>query len=107
MYVVIVSYLQNFSDFIQAFDLTTILKSITVTPVHGVDSTVFTLSSAEAPPYVVVGTAKYPFLARIDLLFNGIGYGTESPISNAQRVVLEHWVEVWVQTFGLIFINLD
>ncbi|KAF8348971.1 hypothetical protein F5887DRAFT_948644, partial [Amanita rubescens] len=70
-----------------AFDLTTILKSITVTPAHG-------LSSAEAPPYVVVGTAKYPFLARISLLFNGIGCGTESPISNAQRVVLEHWVEL-------------
>jgi hypothetical protein len=83
---------------IQAFDLTTILKSITVTPVQGVDSMVFTLSSAEAPPYVVVGTAKHPFLARIGLLFNGIGCGTESPISNAQRVVLEHWVEVWAQT---------
>lgn len=53
-----------------------------------------TLFSAEAPPYVVVGTAKFSFLARIELSFNGIGEA-ESSISDAQRIVVEHWVEVW------------
>lgn len=53
-----------------------------------------TLFSAEAPPYVVVGTAKFSFLARIELSFNGIGEA-ESPISDAQQIVVEHWVEVW------------
>lgn len=53
-----------------------------------------TLVSAEAPPYVVVGTARFSFLARIELSFKGIGEA-ESPISDAQRIVVEHWVEVW------------
>ncbi|KAF8633222.1 hypothetical protein AX15_001457 [Amanita polypyramis BW_CC] len=76
-----------------AHDLTTILKYLKVTPVHDMGSATFAFSSPKSPPYVVVGTASSPFLANIELLFNGIG-ATEAPISDIQRVVVKHWVEL-------------
>ncbi|KIL67459.1 hypothetical protein M378DRAFT_255858 [Amanita muscaria Koide BX008] len=75
-----------------AHDLTTILESITVTPADTMASSVYTHVSADSPPYVVVGTSDRPFLARIELLFNGIG-GSEA-ISESQKIILEHWVEL-------------
>ena len=65
---------------------------MTVTPANAEESASFT----DSPPYVVVGTSDRPFLAIIELLFNGIG--VESPISKAQKIVLEHWVEVKLES---------
>ncbi|KAJ7468709.1 hypothetical protein FB451DRAFT_1257076 [Mycena latifolia] len=62
--------------------ITTVLQSLTITGPTGPLITT-------APPFVVVGTAAAPFLARIELAFN-----STSISGPPQKVVLEHWVEL-------------
>ncbi|KAJ6593395.1 hypothetical protein B0H19DRAFT_1246172 [Mycena capillaripes] len=51
-----------------------------------------------APPFVVIGTAHAPFLARVELAFSS---ARASGVQ--QRVVLEHWVELdRVQSAGVV-----
>lgn len=58
------------------------LQSLAVTSPAG------TLTTT-APPFIVIGTAAAPFLARLELAFNSMSVG-----GALQKVVLEHWVEV-------------
>ncbi|KAH6913206.1 hypothetical protein BKA70DRAFT_1525269 [Coprinopsis sp. MPI-PUGE-AT-0042] len=50
---------------------------------------------AEKPPYYVIGTARQPFLAQVELQFNEVsaliagGQGNEE-----QKLILEHWVDL-------------
>lgn len=41
------------------------------------------------PPFAVIGATNKPFLATIELVFNGV-----SDLSAGQTIRLEHWVEV-------------
>lgn len=54
--------------------------------------------STTDPPYVVVGTAASPFLARIELVFNEVlnpmQTDGETLEPEGQTVILEHWVDV-------------
>ncbi|KAL0961169.1 hypothetical protein HGRIS_006141 [Hohenbuehelia grisea] len=77
-----------------SMNLTTILNSICVSPaefqpLQPSSDIHFELKCSE-PPFVVIGTASHPFLARVELHFNPVsGKGDEH-----QKIVLEHWVEL-------------
>lgn len=71
-----------------SINITTILKRITVTSLS--DYHTFSPLSAAEPPFVVVGAAARPFLARIELLFSH----ARSQDSQGQKFVLEHWVDL-------------
>ncbi|KAJ7691278.1 hypothetical protein B0H17DRAFT_1201138 [Mycena rosella] len=62
--------------------ITTVLQSLTVTAPAG-------LLLTAAPPFVVIGTAAAPFLARLELAFYSPSVG-----GPPQKIVLEHWVEL-------------
>ncbi|KAF5391745.1 hypothetical protein D9757_001621 [Collybiopsis confluens] len=75
-----------------SLNLTTVLKSMTVTVTHSFDSAPFTSFAplvANEPPFLVVGTTSEPFQAHVELMFNP---STSGPGQNGQKVVLEHWV---------------
>ncbi|KAF8213181.1 hypothetical protein K438DRAFT_1803521 [Mycena galopus ATCC 62051] len=62
--------------------ITTVLRCLAVSsPTESLVTT--------APPFVVIGTAHSPFLARIELSFSGAA-SSGAP----QKVMLEHWVEL-------------
>nr|GAT46034.1 predicted protein [Mycena chlorophos] len=61
--------------------ITTVLECLTVNAPHGTLSTI-------APPFVVIGLASEPFLARIELQIG------KSNNAAPQLIVLEHWVEL-------------
>ncbi|KAG6865180.1 hypothetical protein C0991_004623 [Blastosporella zonata] len=69
--------------------ITTILKRFTVSSLSNVGGPPLTTSK---PPFVVVGAANEPFLARIELQFSGVP-GTDGEVTD-QAVNLEHWVEL-------------
>ncbi|KAJ7089777.1 hypothetical protein B0H15DRAFT_271421 [Mycena belliarum] len=62
--------------------ITTVLQSLTVIGPIG------PLITA-APPFMVIGTAAVPFLARLELAFNPTNIS-----GPPQKIVLEHWVEL-------------
>lgn len=82
--------LSLFSTSTQSYHITTLLLSLTVTSLT--DPSAFPALSTDAPPFVVIGTTDKPFLARVELLFNGAG---DAP-REGQSVVFEHWVDVRV-----------
>jgi hypothetical protein len=67
---------------------------MTVTPFSPPEVVKCSIREISQPPYVVVGLASQPFLARIDLIFNGLDDGTSSSDSKGQPFSLEHWVDV-------------
>ncbi|KAF8643233.1 hypothetical protein AX16_009122 [Volvariella volvacea WC 439] len=69
-------------------NIATVLHKISAGPCSGPSGHAETVSISE-PPYAVMGTTDQPFLARVELLFNG----TERD-KNGQTVVLEHWVDL-------------
>ncbi|KAJ7133392.1 hypothetical protein C8R44DRAFT_772329 [Mycena epipterygia] len=74
-----------------AHHITTVLQSLAVVSPAG------TLMTT-APPFIVIGTAAAPFLARLELAFNSTSVGGAS-----QKVVLEHWVELdRMQSSGIV-----
>ncbi|KAF8636810.1 hypothetical protein AX17_003248 [Amanita inopinata Kibby_2008] len=75
-----------------AHNITTILQRLSVYPANNLDSTVFFPLGTNSPPYVVTGTSDHPFLAKIELSFNGIR--TFNSELETQNVILEHWVEL-------------
>lgn len=75
----------------QSHHITTVLQSIAVTPfLNSVGA--FPVLRTTKPPFIVVGTAHEPFLARVELRFSD-SLGSAGTIAE-QIVVLEHWVEV-------------
>jgi len=70
----------------QSNDITTILNRMEV--FNATDSSQFPVLAASEPPFLVVGTASAPFLAKIALYFVGSGERAE------QMTTLEHWTEV-------------
>lgn len=85
--------------YFQAHDVATILRSMKVTPLVSSDVVECHQSKIEQPPYVVVGMASQPFLAKIDLIFNEVESGTFSS-EQGQPFSLEHWVDVCVHSFA-------
>ncbi|KAK0485913.1 hypothetical protein IW261DRAFT_760586 [Armillaria novae-zelandiae] len=71
-----------------SINITTILKRITVTSLS--DYHTFSPLSIAEPPFVVVGAAGRPFLAKIELLFSH----ARGQHSQGQKFVLEHWVDL-------------
>ena len=57
---------------------------------------------AREPPFVVLGMADSPFLARVELVFNDIKeveeQGVDRTPQEAQTNVVEHWVDVRMVT---------
>ncbi|KAJ6519691.1 hypothetical protein C8R45DRAFT_31247 [Mycena sanguinolenta] len=72
--------------------ITTVLQGLRVfSPTEALSTT--------APPFAVIGTAHAPFLARIELSFNG---ATSSGVP--QKILLEHWVELdCMQSAGVVY----
>ncbi|KAF9000726.1 hypothetical protein BDQ17DRAFT_1359438 [Cyathus striatus] len=73
-------------------NITTILQSVVVTCALGNEREVIIGYNAKEPPFVSVGFASKPFLARIELLFNGVAGDVSD--SRYQRAIIEHWVEL-------------
>ncbi|KAK0195522.1 hypothetical protein F5146DRAFT_975133, partial [Armillaria mellea] len=71
-----------------SINITTILKRITVTSLS--DYHAFSPLSVAEPPFIVVGAAARPFLAKIELLFSH----ARGQDSQGQKFVLEHWVDL-------------
>ncbi|KAG5646997.1 hypothetical protein DXG03_001721 [Asterophora parasitica] len=69
--------------------ITTILKQLSVSSLSGPSEAPLTTSR---PPFVVVGTADEPFLAKLELRFSGTP-GPDGEVTD-QTMVLEHWVEL-------------
>lgn len=74
-----------------AQNITTILRSMSVTPLSSVDVVRCSRPETNTPPFVIAGLASEPFLARIDLVFNG---AETSNRSEGQPFSLEHWVDL-------------
>ncbi|KAF9066826.1 hypothetical protein BDP27DRAFT_1296830 [Rhodocollybia butyracea] len=75
-----------------SLDLTTVLASLTVSPISSFEFEQSMSSSplvATEPPFVVVGTTAEPFQAQVELLFNS---STSGPGQNGQKVILDHWI---------------
>ncbi|TFK40120.1 hypothetical protein BDQ12DRAFT_484277 [Crucibulum laeve] len=75
-----------------AQNITSILNSLTVTCPVG-SSAAIPIPSTTEPPFLIMGTAKEPFLARIELLFNGISAGEDGK-EDVQKIMAEHWVDL-------------
>ncbi|KAK0226036.1 hypothetical protein IW262DRAFT_734187 [Armillaria fumosa] len=71
-----------------SINITTILKRITVTSLS--DYHTFSPLNVAEPPFVVIGTAARPFLAKIELLFSH----ARGQDSQGQKFVLEHWIDL-------------
>ncbi|SJK97614.1 uncharacterized protein ARMOST_00867 [Armillaria ostoyae] len=71
-----------------SINITTILKHMNVTSLS--DYHTFSPLSVAQPPFVVVGTAARPFLAKIELLFSH----ARGQDPEGQKFVLEHWVDL-------------
>ncbi|KAH0585296.1 hypothetical protein J132_10052 [Termitomyces sp. J132] len=69
--------------------ITTILKRLSVSSFFSPDEAPLTTTQ---PPFVVVGNANEPFLAKIELQFSGAP-NSEGELTD-QIVYLEHWVEL-------------
>ncbi|TFK28194.1 hypothetical protein FA15DRAFT_91131 [Coprinopsis marcescibilis] len=76
--------------------LSSVLKYLKVTPLCAADDYELCVNTVERPPYAVVGTASKPFLAQVELGFDGIrsnsATGEESLIE--QTATFEHWVDL-------------
>ncbi|KAG2018083.1 hypothetical protein CC2G_007534 [Coprinopsis cinerea AmutBmut pab1-1] len=83
-----------------AIPLSSVLKYIKVTPLCEPEDFELSVDTADKPPYAIVGTARKPFLARVELVFNDVlntvdsGKEPESQPNLEQRMVLEHWVDL-------------
>jgi len=100
------STLTDISRAVQSHHITTLLASVSVTSLSDPDSTSFLPLTATNPPFVVVGSAERPFLARVELGFSGVGIvagGAAKEKGREQTVVLEHWVDVGVPVVLLTF----
>ncbi|KAK0212730.1 hypothetical protein DFS33DRAFT_60551 [Desarmillaria ectypa] len=71
-----------------SIDITTILNRITVTSLS--DYHTFSPLSAAQPPFLVMGAAARPFLAKIELLFSH----ARGQDAEGQKFILEHWVDL-------------
>ncbi|KAG7449575.1 uncharacterized protein BT62DRAFT_592553 [Guyanagaster necrorhizus] len=71
-----------------SIDITTILSRITVTSLS--DCHTFSPLIVAQPPFVVMGVAARPFLARVELLFSH----ARGQDPEGQKFILEHWVDV-------------
>ncbi|KAG6910869.1 hypothetical protein DXG01_007186 [Tephrocybe rancida] len=69
--------------------ITTILKCLTISSLSNSGGAPLTTSK---PPFVIVGNANKPFLARIELQFSGPS-GPDGEATE-QTVILEHWVKL-------------
>ncbi|KAG5636404.1 hypothetical protein H0H81_008178 [Sphagnurus paluster] len=69
--------------------ITTILKKLVVSSASDLSTPLLTCT---CPPFVVVGTADKPFLAKVELYFSGPPGPKGAPID--QPMTLEHWVEL-------------
>ncbi|KAF9456756.1 hypothetical protein BDZ94DRAFT_1274872 [Collybia nuda] len=72
-------------------NITTVLQHFRVTSLSDSSANPKALIKSE-PPFIVVGTADQPFLARVELVFSGISYS--SGWTDNQTIILEHWVEL-------------
>lgn len=90
--------------FCKSQHITTILRRLSVIPLSGADNVATSVPGAMDPPFVITGTSKQPFLAKIELQFNEISAAknpdTSDPSPECQTVFLEHWVEVRRFQFG-------
>ncbi len=82
---------------LQACDITTVLRSMTVTPLSPPDTVRCHQTTVDKPPYAVVGMTSQPFLAKIELVFNGVNSRDLS--DEGQPFSMEHWVDVRVVYF--------
>ncbi|KAK0461154.1 uncharacterized protein EV420DRAFT_1762465 [Desarmillaria tabescens] len=71
-----------------SIDITTVLNRITVTSLS--DYHAFPPLSVAHPPFLVMGAAARPFLAKIELLFSH----ARGQNLDGQKFILEHWVDL-------------
>ena len=71
----------------QTHHITTILNSVKVVPSES-NASIPTPPIRTGPPFIVIGVADRPFLAKIELSFSG----TSSALD--QKLIFQHWVDV-------------
>jgi len=72
------------------------VKYIQVTPVNAIEPVFLPVPIVKEPPYVVIGMANAPFLARVELVCNDIKEDGQTTFHELQSSVIEHWVDVGV-----------
>ncbi|PPQ63912.1 hypothetical protein CVT24_010310 [Panaeolus cyanescens] len=88
-----------------AFHITSILKSVQVTPETNDSSAVSQPLPTSEPPFIVLGTSNAPFLAKIELAFTGTG--RDGPNKLEQKITLHHWVDLDPLRSGNVFLGQE
>ena len=81
----------------QATPVSSVLKCVKVTPICDDANTVYLpVPECYDPPFAILGLSSTPFLARVELIFNGIMKQAHNDSSNRepQTAAVEHWVDV-------------
>lgn len=76
-----------------------------VTPLSPPDTVRCHQTIVDKPPFAIVGMASQPFLAKIELVFNGVDSGNLP--NEGQPFSMEHWVDVCVHPSLLYYILMS